>query len=231
MPEQTQFRAALHGYNREDVVSFIDRMTREHEDALRRLQEKNDALRAELEEAREALEKAGDSAETEKALSDAQTLISDLRTRNGELEDRLAALEEALNDAHGETDTQTLPMPITQELDEPIPPVAEVLPVELAPSKDYTELELAAYRRAELAERLARERSGDVYRQVQSVFNQASQRLDTGKADLSQLSQTITKDVNELLTLLTNLNSVYSQAELSFGEIGARNREIIESEG
>ena len=34
----TQFRAALHGYNREDVVDYIDRMTQEHEDTVQRLQ-------------------------------------------------------------------------------------------------------------------------------------------------------------------------------------------------
>lgn len=230
MPEQTQFRAALHGYNREDVVNFIDRMSREHENAMRLLQEKNEMLLVELNETKEALAAAGDNAETEKALSDAQTLIADLRSRNEDLENRMAAMQEELELARTRTDTETVPMPITQDLDAPIPPVAEVLPVEVAPSKDYTELELAAYRRAELAERLARERAGDVYRQVQSVFNQANARLDTGKADLTQLSQTITKDVNEMLTLLTNLNSVYNQAELSFGEIGARNREILESE-
>ena len=33
MAETTQFRAALHGYNREDVVAFIDRMTKEHHPA------------------------------------------------------------------------------------------------------------------------------------------------------------------------------------------------------
>lgn len=230
MPEQTQFRTALHGYNREDVVGFIDRMSREHENAMRVLQEKNEMLRAELNETKEALAAAGENAETEKALSDAQTLIADLRSRNEELENRMAAMQEELELARTKPDTETVPMPITQDLEDPIPPVAEVLPVEVAPSKDYTELELAAYRRAELAERLARERAGDVYRQVQSVFNQANERLDTGKADLAQLSQTITKDVNEMLTLLTNLNSVYNQAELSFGEIGARNREILESE-
>lgn len=230
MPEQTQFRAALHGYNREDVVNFIDRMSREHENAMRLLQEKNEMLLVELNETKEALAAAGDNAETEKALTDAQTLIADLRSRNEDLENRMAAMQEELELARTRTDTETVPMTITQDLDAPIPPVAEVLPVEVAPSKDYTELELAAYRRAELAERLARERAGDVYRQVQSVFNQANARLDTGKADLTQLSQTITKDVNEMLTLLTNLNSVYNQAELSFGEIGARNREILESE-
>ncbi len=230
MAETTQFRAALHGYNREDVVAFIDRMSREHEEALRRMQEKNDQLRAQLEEANEALAAAGENEETEKALSDAQTLITDLRNQNGALEDRIRELEEALEESKAATqETETVPMPITQELSEPIPPVEEVLPVQVAPAKDYTELELAAYRRAELTERLARERSGDVYRQVQSVFNQANEKLDAGKADLEQLSRTLTADVNEMLALLTNLNSTYRQAESSFAEIGARNREILEN--
>ena len=154
MAETTQFRAALHGYNREDVVAFIDRMTREHEDAIRRMQEKNDQLRAQLEETREALAAAGENQETEKALSDAQTLIADLRNRNGDLEDRIRELEEALEEAKARQDSETVPMTITQELSEPIPPVEEVLPVTVAPAKDYTELELAAYRRAELTELL-----------------------------------------------------------------------------
>ena len=232
MPDQvTQFRAALHGYNREDVVAFIDRMTREHEDAMRLLQEKNDQLRAELEDANEALAAVGDNSENEKALSDAQALIADLRTRNEALEERVNALEEELKEPCSEqTEDSTVPMSIAQDLTDPIPPVAEVLPVSVAPSKDYTELELAAYRRAELAERLARERANDVYRQVQSVFNQANERLDTGRADLEQLSRSVTEDVNELLTLLTNLNSSYQQAEASFAEIGERNRQILEGE-
>lgn len=232
MPDQvTQFRAALHGYNREDVVAFIDRMTREHEDAMRLLQEKNDQLRAELEEANEALAAVGDNGENEKALSDAQALIADLRTRNEALEERVNALEEELKEPCSEqNEDSTVPMSIAQDLTDPIPPVAEVLPVSVAPSKDYTELELAAYRRAELAERLARERANDVYRQVQSVFNQANERLDTGRADLEQLSRSVTEDVNELLTLLTNLNSSYQQAEASFAEIGERNRQILEGE-
>lgn len=232
MPDQvTQFRAALHGYNREDVVAFIDRMTREHEDAMRLLQEKNDQLRAELEDANEALAAVGDNCENEKALSDAQALIADLRTRNEALEERVNALEEELKEPCSEqNEDSTVPMGIAQDLTDPIPPVAEVLPVSVAPSKDYTELELAAYRRAELAERLARERANDVYRQVQSVFNQANERLDTGRADLEQLSRSVTEDVNELLTLLTNLNSSYQQAEASFAEIGERNRQILEGE-
>lgn len=228
MPDYNQFRAALHGYNREDVVSFIDNLTREHEEAMRRLQEKNEQLRAELSEANEALAAAGDNEETEKALSDAQTLVADLRNRNDALEARVAELEERLEEAKAERETETMPMKLPQELDEPMAPVEEVLPVNVAPAKDYTELELAAYRRAELAERLARERSDDIYRQIQSVFEQANAKLAAGRADLENLSRTLTSDVNEMLTLLTSLNGAYRQAETSFAEIDAKNRRIAE---
>lgn len=230
MPSNMNFRAALHGYNREDVVAFIDKMTRDHEKALRRMQERNDQLRDELAAANEALAAAGDSAETDKALSDAQTLIADLQARNAELEEQLEALSARQESPDEEEQAETVPMPISQDLEAPIPPVQEVLPVELKPSKDYTELELAAYRRAELAERMARERAGDVYRQIQSTFSQANAKLDTGRADLEQLSRTLTNDVNEMLTLLTNLNAAYSQAEASFSEIGERNRALLENE-
>lgn len=231
MPDYNQFRAALHGYNREDVVSFIDNLTREHEEAMRRLQEKNEQLRAELSESNEALAAAGDNEETEKALSDAQTLVADLRNRNDALEARVAELEERLEEAKAERETETMPMKLPQELDEPMAPVEEVLPVNVAPAKDYTELELAAYRRAELTERLARDRANEVYRQVESVFGEAKERMDAGRTDLEQLCRTLTANVNDMLSLLTDLNGAYRQAEASFGEIGARNRRVLEEEG
>ena len=34
MPDFMQFRTSLNGYNREDVVAFVDQMTQEHEEAL-----------------------------------------------------------------------------------------------------------------------------------------------------------------------------------------------------
>lgn len=232
MPELNQFRNALHGYNREDVVAYIDQITRQHADELRRLQEQNDSLRAQLNEANEALADARENEETEQALREAQALAAELKNRNEELEAQLDALQERL--AQGEeapaAETETVPAPISQDLSEPIPPVEEVLPAGLKPTKDYTELELAAYRRAELAERLAHERAAEVYRQVSSVFNQANIKLDNGKSDLEQLSKALTADVNELLTLLTHLHGSYRQAEESFAELGERNRSILEGE-
>lgn len=232
MPENMIFRTALHGYNREDVVAYIDKLNREHQEALLRLQERSDQLKAELTAANEALVNAADHAEAEQELAEAKAQIEELRTRCAQQEDQIDSLREQLEQLEeaGNVQPETVPMPITQDLDAPIPPVQDVLPAELKPSKDYTELELAAYRRAELAERMARERAGEVYRQIQSTFSQANAKLETGRSDLEQLTRTLNTDINDLLDLLTNLNATYSQAEAGFAEIGERSRVIPENE-
>ncbi len=60
MPEMTQFRAALHGFNREDVVAYIDRLNLEHEEQLSQLREENQQLQHRLEAANQALAEAGE---------------------------------------------------------------------------------------------------------------------------------------------------------------------------
>ena len=410
MPEPTtQFRAALHGYNREDVVDYIDRMTKEYEDTVQRLQSANAKLRDELAEANEALAAAKENTESEKALSDAQTLIADLRTLNEEQEDRIQSLEEELAQARAAREAETVPMTMDQEealerlqkdndrlqtelseakealtaakenpeaekaladawaqytelrnrnqeledrnlgLEEELNRVrgsleaetasmtqaneeamerqkaetelreelaaakaantglqeelaaanesyallqqefpaanaalaaaetnteqkscetekaladalaridelcgcngelesrihgleeeleqaravreAEPVPAVTEPARNYEELELAAYRRAEMTERLARERAEGVYRQVQSVFGDANGKLDERRSELEQISQMLTSNVHEMLNVLTNLNSTYRQTEESFFEIGAKDRQLLE---
>ena len=238
------FRNALHGFNRDDVVAYIDRMTRIHAGDMQELEKKNQKLKEQLEEAqkeaeeakaaaeeaRRALEEAGENPETQRALTDAQTLIADLRGRNGELENRICGLEEELEQLKAEREAETVPMTIPQELETPIPPVAEILPPEVEPAKDYTELELAAYRRAELTERLARERADEVYRQIQNVFSQATGKMDTGRADLEELSKMLNENFSAVNALLTNIRSAYGQAEASFAEISDRNRQFLNGE-
>lgn len=50
------FRSALHGFNRTDVVQFIQKTTTEHERELRRMDEDKGRLQAELEELRQEME-------------------------------------------------------------------------------------------------------------------------------------------------------------------------------
>ena len=227
MPELTnemQFRSALNGFNREDVVAYIEKLTQEHETELAVLRERNAQLSHELEAANENLARLGDSQITQEEMEAARERIGQLLNENQALEDRVAELEGSLsaNEA-GETEA---PADVTeQDLTAPIPEISEVLPADVAPSRDYTEMELAAYRRAELAERVARDRAADVYREISS-FQHADTRLGVGKADLAEMTKAVQSDVSQLLHVLESIRSIYSEAEVSFNAVREKNQPL-----
>lgn len=222
------FRTALHGFNREDVVEYIEGLTLEQEKERRSLQDANLRLVSQLDEANAALEEAKSNPAAQEELEAVKAELFQVKEEleavkadNNTLNARNRALEAEL--------TQLREHTASQPLSAPIPPVADVMPTQRE-QKDYSELELAAYRRAEVTERLARERSAEVYRQVRAVFSNASARIETGKSDLDQLTRTLQLDVNQLLQLLSTIRSSYAEAEQSFQAVSEKNRELAEAE-
>ena len=239
-----RFRSALHGFHRDDVVSYIEKTTVAHENEVRQLQKLNDQLRGQLGEANAALEQARKDAvdpeefaaanERIRELTDANAALNaqlqELEAEAAELRARLAEAEERCAQREAETAAAVPAAPaVPQELDAPITPIAEVVPA-AKPEKDYAELELAAYRRAEMTERLARERAAEVYREVQSVFDNANTRFDNGRSDLEQVTKTLQSDVNSMLALLANIRTIYNDTELSFGAVSEKNRQLPEAD-
>ena len=220
-----RFRNALHGFNRDDVVSYIDSTAKQHEAELRQAQEQNLRLQRQLDEANQIIASLRASEDVQQELDAAKERISRLLQDNEALAEQVNTLEEALANAPKEPE---VPEVVTQDLTAPIPAIQEVLPVEVAPSKDYTELELAAYRRAELAERVARERAADVYREVNAVFSHATSKMDGGRQDLEQMTRTIQADVNQLMNVLAGIRSAYDEAEVSFNAVNEKNRQLTE---
>ena len=230
---ERNFRSALHGFNREDVVAYIESLTLEQEKERRQLQDTIVRQQAELEDLGAKLAQTEDCSEK---LREAGKALADCKLELEKKEAACAALEKQLADARAalaeqeqaceKLRGQTAAAP---PLSAPIPPVAQVMPAQPV-QKDYSELELAAYRRAEVTERLARERAADVYRQVRSVFGSAAARFDTGKNDLDQLTRTLQLDINQLLQLLSTIRSTYTEAEQSFRAVSEKNRELTEVE-
>ncbi len=159
MALEHNFRAALNGFNRSDVVNYIEECSINHEKALRQLRDENVRLRADLE--------------------------------------RLQTEKDRQPEESAEPETAPAP--------------AEVPP---APPAAPTELELAAYRRAEAAERAARQRASQLQQQVQEIISAAAGQFDRSGADMTAL-------MTDLNIALRRLNDILAEIRLSFDETGA----------
>lgn len=175
------FRTALHGFNRTDVVQFIQKNTMEHEKELRLLREENAQIQQELDTLR----------------SDAARL----RLINADLTNELEALRQA-----------QAAVPAQPELDAPLPPVTTVAAA--APS-DFNEQELAAYRRAELVERMARERAAASVARMNTAFSQANAKLTLTNQDLSTLLDTFRADYEQLQQIIGTVQGIFQESSES----------------
>ena len=166
------FRAALNGFNRSDVVNYIEECSINHEKALRQLRDENARLRADLE--------------------------------------RLQAEKDALS----------TPVDVQEEAEpEPEPaaqPEAEAVEEKPEDTSEHgaTEQELAAYRRAEAAERSAQKRAARLCRQVNEVVENASRQFQSSSADVEAL-------MSDLNICLRRLNDTFAELRLTFDDTTA----------
>ena len=177
------FRSALHGFNRTDVVQFIQEQTLSHERAMRQQKEETERVQNALEEARNEIDR--------------------LTALN---EDLTAKLEEAEAKAEA-SEPEEVPSPAP--LDAPMEPVQSV--VQSAPS-NFNEMELEAYRRAEMTERMARERAEAASGRMKSIFSQADEKLGITQQDMSTLSQTFHHDFEQLQQILDTARDIVSES-------------------
>lgn len=194
------FRTALHGFNRSDVVQFIQSQTMEHEKALRVLREENSRLQDALVSARMELEECNEEKEA---------LLAEMEALKTELE----ALKAAPPAPAPLPVAAPMVAPVAEApvsaLDEPIQPVAAVAAV--APS-DFNEMELAAYRRAEMTERMARERANASADRMKSIFSQADEKLTLTAQDFSTLMDAFRSDFEQMEQLLATAQSIVNES-------------------
>lgn len=179
------FRTSLNGFNRTDVVQFIQKMTTNHEKELKTLREEN-------EKSSEALE----------LLRDDQAR---LEAQNAELTEKLAALEaqNAALEAQNAELTEKLAAKAAEP--SPAPAAAPAAPV----SAQIAEHELAAYRRAEGMERKARERAEATTKLLKGVFAKATDRLNAGSAEFAAAAEKFRADYEHMQQLLADAKGVF----------------------
>lgn len=173
------FRSALNGFNRTDVVQFFQKITAEHEKELRVAREENSRLQSQLEEIR--------------------------RERDALTEEKSALLEQL-------AEAQKAPAveePVTPVLDAPIAPAAVVSGAAVT---DFNEMELAAYRRAEMTERMARERAAASAERMRSIFAQADAKLRLSVRDMDTLSESFRTAFDQLQQVLETAQGIVAES-------------------
>jgi chromosome segregation ATPase len=202
MSAPQNFRSAFNGFHREDVVNHIAFMTNKHEMQVKDLRSENDTLRSELEDLRSRMDE--DTA--------TQNRADELEQKLSDKEAELASLREELDTANQLLNEQAEQMAALQEQLEEAKEAAAKTPT-LEKSANHWD-ELRAYRRAETAERQARERVNDLYDHANTALRGAGSTLGSTNAAFETLAEKFRADLVELMDAIeTGRNALHTAAD------------------
>lgn len=175
MAQQT-FRNALNGFNREDVVRYIEFLNAQHAAEINRLNSELAFLRNKAEQESPAPTETANAANDE--------LIEHQAARIRELFDRCKAQEQEI---------ENLKADLSQAQQH-------------SSQKSCMEDELEVYRRAERMERMARERAEQMYNQTNAVLADATVKVDDAASLIGQISEKVMAELNELQAAVAGSN-------------------------
>lgn len=199
MASSQNFRTAFNGFNREDVVHYLEYINTKHTNQLNQLTAENESLR-------ERLERLPD-AESQRLL--VESLEEKCRNLTAQLEEatsRADALERQLAAAQNRCAELTQAAQAAQ----PEPETG------LTPTASD---ELEAYRRAERIEREAKERSELVYYQANSVLSQTTAKVDSLSADITQMADQVVSQLTQLQAAVSSGKQALQEASSIMGTI------------
>ena len=177
MAAQQNFRTAFNGFNREDVVHYIEYLNTRHAAEISQLNSELEYLRS----SQSAPESQPDDGNAE--------LIEQQAARIRELFDRCKELETELEVLKAEKAQEQPQAGVTSQAEE-----------------------LEAYRRAERAERRAKERAELVYHQVNGTLADATVKVEEAAALIGDLSDRVTEQLTQLQTAVAGSKAALKDA-------------------
>jgi len=205
MAEQ-KFRSALNGFNREDVVHYIEFLNSKHAAELNQLRTENEELREQAQQ-QPAEDLSGRVAqledrcmELEQLNLNAQTELEEAHEQRQQLEERIAALQEALEQATANAQQQA--------------------------AQSVAADELEAYRRAERVERNARERAEQLYQQATGTLAEATTQVDNAAEQLRCVADRVNEQIGQLQIAIAGSKNTLAEAAAAMYRISpVRNEE------
>ena len=222
MSDFSKFRSAFNGFSRTDVVNYIEETSAAHQKAVKQLEDEKQALMQEndhllADNARLTAELADLKAEHKKLQEEDSALSQQIVTLSqeaSELAARAKTAQEAL-DALQAAQPDAAQAPAAEA--EPAPEDAPQADVSSgAQAEDLQALELAAYRRAEQAERNAIVRARKLREQLNLLCEQSKGRyLDAGE-EISALTADLSSGLSRLQETLADIQVIFNDAENAF---------------
>ena len=188
MAASYNFRPAFNGFNREDVVHYIEYINSKHTAQVNQ-------LRSDL-----------SAAQQENAALKAQPQHDpELEAQIAELQAKIAQLEEdALSAQMAKSDLEAQLADMTKQRDAALDDRAQV--------QRRNEEELEAYRRAERIERQAKERTEAMYQKANGVLADATAKVDDASAQLSGIADQVAAQLAVLQQAVTGSKSALKDA-------------------
>ena len=160
MSELKNFRSAFRGFNRQDVVNYIEYINNTHNAQVEQL---NNQLQAAL----------------------ARPTDEEMKAKLEAAEARIAELEETL---------------------------AQQDRAVLSDGASCTEQELAAYRRAERVERVAKERAEQIYAQANGVLAEATLKAESASAHIGAIADQVSNQLKEYQDSVLETKATFQEA-------------------
>ena len=191
MVQQT-FRSALNGFNREDVVNYIEYLNSVHTAEINQLHSELDFLRNRepVVEVTSVVDEEA-MAQQNEVIQQQASRIRELFDYCKELEEKLAAADEAK--AHADEKLQAV---VTQQKS----------------FQARANEELEAYRRAERIERQAKERAEQLYQQSNGALAEASIRVEEAASQIGQLSDMVMAQIAQLQNAVCGTKQAMKEA-------------------
>lgn len=202
MADFSKFRTAVSGFNRTDVVNYIESASMEHQKALRKLTDERDKLAAE-------------NAQLQTQLTGLQARLIQVQADNDALSEQVSTLAQE-GSARAEATAQPQPAPEAGPIEEE--PAAET-PEPPAQEPSLTEKELTAYRRAEQTERNAAVRARRIYTQLSNLCEDARSRyLDSGE-EIAALASDLSTGLARLQDAFAEVQVIFDDAQNAFDDM------------
>ena len=192
MAASQNFRSAFNGFNREDVVHYLEYLNAKHTNQVNQLTTDNEFLRQQVASLPDP--------------EDQQSLISALEGQCAELTRQLEAAQARCAELEAQLAQAAAQLPVEAPSQEP----------SLSPSASE---ELEAYRRAERIEREAKERAELVYFQATNVLTEASAKVDGISSDITEMADKVMAQLTQLQVAVSSSKQALQDASSIMGAI------------